>query len=54
MDEDHKLILASKDTMLFIGVDASLKHDSSAVVAVTYNHDDGREVLARHTVSGHQ
>jgi hypothetical protein len=50
IDEDHKPILPSKDSTLYVGVDASLKHDSSAVIAVTYDHDDGRVVLARHRI----
>ena len=50
IDEDHRPLLPSTDTTLFVGVDASLKHDSSAVIAVTYDPDDGRVVLARHRI----
>jgi phage terminase large subunit-like protein len=45
-DPDHRPLLPTKHIPLFVGVDASLKHDSSAVVAVGFVERDGQELLA--------
>ena len=48
IDEDLKPMMLSQDAQLVVGVDAALKNDCAAVVAVTYA--DGRVVLARHRI----
>jgi hypothetical protein len=45
---DWRPVLASKDVRLYVGVDAALKHDSAAVVGVTWAGD--RWALAVHRI----
>ncbi len=48
IDADLKPMMPNRDSQLVIGVDAALKNDCAAVVAVSYV--DGRVVLARHRI----
>ena len=47
-DQYLKPMMPSRDSQLVVGVDAALKNDCAAVIAVTYI--DGRVVLARHRI----
>lgn len=47
---DHRPILPSHDFHVYLGVDASIKHDSAAVVAVTYDQEINKVVLIRHRI----
>ena len=49
VDEEHHPLLPTKDKALFVGVDAGIKHDASAVVAV-YREDDDWLALALHRI----
>lgn len=48
VDPDHRPILPDKSVVLDVGVDAAIKHDQASVVAVTYDAEERRVVLARH------
>jgi phage terminase large subunit-like protein len=48
IDPGHRPVLPTREQRLFVGVDASIKHDSAAVVAVYYDAKKGKVVLARH------
>lgn len=48
VDPDRSPVLASRQHALFIGVDAGIKHDGAAVVAVFW--DDNRLVLGYHRI----
>lgn len=50
IDTNHRPMLSQLDYSLYVGVDASIKHDSASVVAVYYDRDKKRVVLARHRV----
>jgi phage terminase large subunit-like protein len=45
-DPEHRPLLPTKAIPLYVGVDASLKHDSSAVVAVGFVERGGQEYIA--------
>ncbi len=49
-DPDHRPLMPGADDRLYVGVDASTKGDSSAVVAVTYDREGGKVQLARHRI----
>lgn len=49
-DAERAPLLTSNGAPLFVGVDASVKHDSAAVVATYYDYDVGKVVLAKHRV----
>ncbi len=49
-DPEHRPILPQPYLELFVGVDASIKHDSAAVLAITYDREESRAVLARHRI----
>ena len=49
-DPEHRPILPTLNQVLYIGVDASIKHDNAAVVAVHYDQALGKVVLARHRI----
>jgi phage terminase large subunit-like protein len=49
IDPDLRPALPNSELNLYVGVDASLKHDTSAVVAV-YVNDDNRVCLAKHRI----
>lgn len=48
INSDHKPIVQDKSLAVWIGVDASVKHDSSAVVGVTWDRKNGRVKLVFH------
>jgi len=50
IDQDFRPLLPDLSKNLFLAVDASTKHDSSAVVAVYYDRDMGKVCLARHRI----
>jgi len=51
VDPNHRPELPNDSIgRLFVGVDASFKHDSAAVVAVYYDSDKSQVVLARHRI----
>jgi phage terminase large subunit-like protein len=51
-DEAHRPLLPTQTVPLYVGVDASLRHDSSAIVSVGFAERDGQEsvALARHRI----
>jgi phage terminase large subunit-like protein len=49
VDPDYRPVLSS-DMSLYAGVDASTKHDSSAVVVVGYDREQKKVVLIRHRI----
>ncbi len=50
LDPNCRPMLPSFERRLFVGVDASIKHDSASVVAVFYDRPLSKVVLARHRV----
>jgi phage terminase large subunit-like protein len=50
VDLNHRPMLSSYDQRLFVGVDASIKHDSAAVVAVYHDYGSSKIVLAKHRI----
>jgi phage terminase large subunit-like protein len=48
VQQDHRAPLASRHISLYVGVDAGIKHDTAAVVAVYW--DDDTLCLARHRI----
>lgn len=50
VDPEFRPILPSREFPLYLGVDASIKHDSAAVVGVTYDLDIKKVVLIRHRI----
>ena len=49
-DPDHRPILPTYERRLYIGVDASVKHDNAAVVAVYHDTELDKVVLAAHRI----
>jgi phage terminase large subunit-like protein len=47
---DHRPILSTYEFTLQLGVDASIKHDSAAVVGVMYDQELRKVVLVRHRI----
>jgi phage terminase large subunit-like protein len=50
VDPNHRPMLPSHERRLFLGVDASIKHDSAAVVAVYHDRESSKVVLAKHRI----
>ena len=50
VDAEHLPLLPTRDVRLYIGVDASVKHDQSAVVAVYQDNETSKVVLAGHRI----
>jgi phage terminase large subunit-like protein len=50
VDPDHAPVLPNREFPLYLGVDASVKHDSAAVVGVTYDSEIKKVVLFRHRI----
>lgn len=50
INEQCRPLMPTNRKLLFIGVDASIKHDSAAVVSTYYDPELGKVVLARHRI----
>jgi len=50
VDPNHRPVLPTYEKRLFVGVDASIKHDSASVVAVYYDQEKKKVTLARHRI----
>jgi hypothetical protein len=50
VDPEHRPCLPNFEHELFVGVDGSFKHDSAAVVAVYYDYEVEKVILAKHRV----
>lgn len=50
IDNEHRPRLPNTTQHLYIGVDASIKHDSASVVAVHYDRSKSKVVLALHRI----
>jgi phage terminase large subunit-like protein len=50
VDETHRPIIPPCEQYLYVGVDASIKHDCSAVVSVYHDPEQSKVVLARHRI----
>lgn len=50
VNPEHRPVLPTKEFTLYLGVDASVKHDSAAVVGVTYDPEIGKVILIRHRI----
>lgn len=50
IDPDARMLAASPSLPVYIGIDASVKHDSTAVVACAWDRDTGRARLIWHRI----
>jgi len=50
VDIQYRPLMPTNQYVLFVGVDASIKHDSAAVVSAYYDPDLGKVALARHRI----
>ena len=50
VDAQHRPIMPDYGAPLFVGVDAAVKHDSAAVVAVYFDREKQKVALARHRI----
>jgi len=50
IDPEHRPILPTYERRLYVGVDASVKHDNAAVVAVYHDDELNKVVLATHRI----
>ncbi len=50
INPEHRPVLPNHDYSLYLGVDGSIKHDSAAVVGVTYDPEIRKVVLFRHRI----
>jgi hypothetical protein len=53
VDPTHRPLLSNYEHYMYVGVDASYKHDCSAVVAVYHDQDEKKVILARHRISNY-
>lgn len=50
VDPEHRPILPTREGPIYLGIDASVKHDSAAVVATGYDPERKKVILIRHRI----